>query len=250
MRSQAMRSQLWGPDRAQNYDSPDDPMFSEEVLKPTVDFLAGYAGEGAALEFAIGTGRVGVPLLRRGVPVHGIELSEPMVSVLRTKVSADKLPVTIGDMSTTTVAGEFSLVFLVFNTISNLLTQEAQVDCFHNAAAHLKPGGYFVVELGIPPLRHLVPTQTAVPFEVSKRHVGLDTFDLVTQRETSHHFTQTPNGDYRYVNSEHRYIWPSEMDLMAQLAGMHLVGRFADFTGAEFTGESTSAVSVWQVPER
>lgn len=245
-----MRSQYWTQDRVVGYDNPDLLMNSAEVLDPTVDFLADLAGSGRALEFAIGTGRVAVPLWRRGVQVHGIELSEPMVAQLRTKVDAEQIPVTFGDMSTTRVPGEFALVFLVFNTISNLLTQEAQVDCFRNAAAHLAPGGQFVIELGVPSLRFLPPGASAVPFEVSERHVGLDTYELLTQRSTSHHFTRAEDGRYRYTPSEHRFVWPSELDLMARLAGLELVQRVADFHGTPFTAESTSHVSVWRRPVR
>lgn len=243
-----MRSQYWTTEQAETYDDPDDPMFSPEVLGPTVDFLAALAGAGPALELAIGTGRVAVPLRARGVEVHGIELSEPMIAVLRTKAGPEEIPVTVGDMSTVRAPGEFTLVYLVYNTISNLLTQEAQVDCFRNAAAHLAPGGHFVIELGIPPLRQLPPGQGAVPFEVSEQHLGIDTIDPVTQRMTSHHYNRGPDGRYRHHPSEHRYVWPSELDLMARIAGLELVRRVADFTGREFTGESTSAVSVWRRP--
>ncbi|MGC0249030.1 class I SAM-dependent methyltransferase [Pseudactinotalea sp. Z1748] len=246
-----MRSQYWTEAAAAGYDHPDAPMFSAEVLDPTVGFLAelaGRAGGGRALEFAIGTGRVAVPLWRRGVEVHGIDTSEPMIARLRTKASDQDIPVTVGDMSTTRVPGEFDLVYLVYNTISNLLTQEAQVDCFRNAAAHLVPGGHFVIELGVPPLRWLPPGAAAVPFEVTERHVGLDTIDPLSQRMTSHHFTRGDDGRYRYGPSEHRYAWPAELDLMARLAGMELVERVADFHRAPFTSEATSHVSVWRRP--
>lgn len=243
-----MRSEYWTEEHARGYDQPGEPMFSPEVLGPTVDFLASLAGDGPALELAIGTGRVGVPLWRRGVEVHGIELSEPMVAQLRTKVSSEQIPVTIGDMSTQRAEGQFSLVFLVFNTIGNLLTQEAQVDCFRNAAAHLQPGGHFVVELGIPPLQWLPPGAGAVPFNVSQQHVGIDTLDPLTQRLTSHHYSRETDGRYRYASMAQRYVWPSELDLMARLAGLELVQRLADFTGAPFTAQSTSHVSVWQRP--
>lgn len=189
-----------------------------------------------------------VPLWQRGAQVRGIETSEPMIARLRTKASEQEIPVTIGDMSTTRVPGQFDLVYLVYNTFSNLLTQEAQVECFRNAAAHLVPGGHFVIELGLPPLRWLPPGAAAVPFEVTERHVGLDTIDPVTQRLTSHHYTRTDDGRYRYGPSEHRYAWPSELDLMARLAGMELVERVADFHRAPFTAESTSHVSVWRRP--
>ncbi|MFC7405430.1 class I SAM-dependent DNA methyltransferase [Georgenia alba] len=239
-------SQLWGEELARTYD--DNPtMFAPEVLGPTVDFLADLAGDGAALEFAVGTGRVGIPLARRGVPVTGIELSEPMAARLREKITADELPVTIGDMATTRVPGEFTLVYLVFNTISNLLTQDEQVECFRNAARHLAPGGRFVIELGVPPLRRLPPGQLAAPFDVSDQHLGIDTYDLVTQRCTSHHYTRRGE-TFRYWPSEHRYLWPSECDLMARIAGLELEHRYADWDRSEFTAESTSHVSVWRKP--
>lgn len=243
-----MRSQYWTTEQAQRYDNPDDRMFSPEVLGPTVDFLAALTGDGRALELAIGTGRVAVPLRARGVEVNGIELSEPMIAVLRTKVSPEEIPVTVGDMSTVCAPGTFTLAYLVYNTISNLLTQEAQVDCFRNAAAHLVPGGHFVVELGIPPLRQMPPGQGAVPFDVSDQHLGFDAVDPVTQRLTSHHYSREPDGRYRVGRSEHRYIWPAELDLMATIAGLVLVRRVADFAGHVFTAESTSAVSVWRRP--
>lgn len=170
-----MRSQYWTAEMAEHYDDPDSPMFSSAVLGPTVDFLAALAGDGPALELAIGTGRVAVPLRERGVEVHGIELSEPMIEQLRTKVRADEVPVTIGDMSLVRAPGEFTLVYLVYNTLSNLLTQEAQVDCFRNAAAHLVPGGHFVTELGVPPLRQLPVGRAALAFALDERHLGLDT---------------------------------------------------------------------------
>ena len=181
-------SDLWDAGTAARYDETSAGMFTAEVLDPTVDFLARLAGDGAALELAIGTGRVGVPLRARGVPVTGIELSAPMVEQLRRKVGEDELPVTVGDMATTRVPGAFSLVYLVYNTIGNLRTQAEQVACFRNAARHLAPGGRFVIEVGVPPLRRLPPGQAAVPFDVSERHLGFDTFDLVDQQGTSHHY--------------------------------------------------------------
>jgi len=241
-------SDVWDADRAARYDDPDDPMFSAEVLDPTVDLLAELAGGGPALEFAIGTGRVAVPLRARGVPVTGIELSEPMVAQLRTKAGPDDIPVVVGDMASTRVPGEFALVYLVFNTISNLLTQQEQVACFANAAAHLRPGGHFLVELGIPDLRSLPPGQAAYPFDVTDHHLGIDTYDLLEQRLTSNHFTRDPDGRYRRVDSHHRYAWPAELDLMAQLAGMQLVRRVADWDGTPYAADSRSAISVWQRP--
>ncbi|MFC4055528.1 class I SAM-dependent DNA methyltransferase [Actinomadura syzygii] len=224
-------------------------MSSAAVLEPTLSFLAELAGDGRALEFAIGTGRVGVPLRERGVPVAGIELSEHMAAVLRKKVDEETLPVAIGDMATTVVPGEFALVYLVYNTISNLLTQDEQVECFRNAARHLSPGGRFVIELGVPPLRFLPRGQEAVPFDVSDQHVGLDTFDLVEQILVSHHFIRDgEDGRYRRDNSRHRYAWPAELDLMARIAGLELERRVAGWDGAPFTADSTKHISVWRKP--
>lgn len=172
-----------------------------------------------------------------------------MVDQLRSKVTEDELPVTIGDMATTRVEGEFSLVFLVFNTIGNLRTQEEQVECFRNAAHHLSPGGRFVVEVGVPPLRRLVPGQVAVPSDVSDEHLGFDTYDLVTQRATSHHLNRQADGSYQRGTHNYRYVWPSELDLMAQLAGLRFERRTEDWAGAPFGSESTSHVSVWRRPE-
>ncbi|KAA1426550.1 class I SAM-dependent DNA methyltransferase [Nocardioides antri] len=241
-------SKVWSAATAARYDEEDAAMFAPEVLAPTVDLLAELAGDGPALELAIGTGRVGVPLRERGVPVTGIELSAPMAERLRAKVDEARLPVTIGDMATTVVdgAGSFSLVYLVYNTISNLLTQDEQVACFVNAARHLAPGGRFLVEVGVPPLRRLPPTQGAVPFDVSDAHVGFDTFDLATQRSTSHHFTRTADGTWRRDAGDFRYAWPAELDLMARIAGMEPEARYADWDRSPFTGESTKHVSVWR----
>lgn len=224
-------------------------MSSAAVLGPTLAFLTELAGDGRALEFAIGTGRVGVALRDRGVPVVGIELSEDMAAVLRSKVDESTLPVTIGDMATTAVPGEFALVYLVYNTITNLLTQNEQVECFHNAARHLEPGGRFVIELGVPPLRFLPPGQVAVPFDVSEQHLGFDTFDLAEQILVSHHFTlDGDDGRYRRGSSRHRYAWPAELDLMARIAGLELERRVADWDGALFTQDSAKHISVWRKP--
>ncbi len=243
-------SEVWGADTAARYDAEDRGMFAPEVLGPTVDLLAELAGDGSALEFAIGTGRVGVPLRERGVPVVGIELSEPMAAQLRAKVGEDILSVTIGDMATTVVdgAGSFALVYLVYNTISNLQTQDEQVACFVNAARHLAPGGRFVIELLLPPLRRLPPGQVAAPFDVSAEHVGLDTYELATQRCTSHHFTRTADGSWRRDAGSFRFAWPSELDLMARIAGLHPEARYADWDRSLFTDDSTKHVSVWRKP--
>jgi len=187
-----------------------------------------------------------VPLAARGVPVAGIELSAPMVQRLREKVDAQALPVVVGDMAAARVPGRFALVYLVFNTIGNLRTQDEQVDCFLNAARHLEPGGCFVVEVGVPPLRRMPPGQDAVPFDVSERHLGFDTLDVVTQQATSHHVTAVPGEPVRHGVHHFRYVWPAELDLMARLAGLTRQSRHADWHGSPFTSESESHVSVWR----
>ena len=241
-------SDLWDDATANRYDEASAEMFAPEVLEPTVQFLARLAGSGRALELAVGTGRVAVPLAARGVPVSGIELSAPMVAQLRRKADEATVPVAVGDMATTRVPGEFTLVYLVFNTLGNLRTQPEQVACFRNAARHLVPGGRFVVEIGVPSLRRLPPGQVGVPFDVSDQHVGVDTYDVVTQQAVSHHFSRQPDGSFRHGIHNYRYVWPAELDLMAQLAGLELEQRVADWHGAPFTAESTSHVSVWRKP--
>lgn len=239
-------SQVWDEETAATYDDDSADRFAPEVLGPTVDLLTELAGDGTALEMAIGTGRVAVPLRDRGVPVTGIELSAPMVARLRRKVDEARLPVVIGDMATTVVPGDFALVYLVWNSISNLRTQDEQVACFGNAARHLRVGGYFVIELWVPPLRRLPPGQTAVPMSLDDDHLVFDTYDLVDQQCTSHHYWSEPDGSVRSGAGHFRYIWPAECDLMAQLAGLELVERYADWDRSPFTGDSESHVSVWR----
>lgn len=239
-------SDLWDAETATRYDDSSAYMFAPDVLEPTVEFLARLAGDGPALELAIGTGRVAIPLAARGIGVSGIELSEPMVDQLRRKVPADELPVVVGDMATATAPGEFSLVYVVFNSIGNLRTQDEQVQCFANAARHLAPGGRFVIELWVPGIRRFPPGQTAVPFHVGEHHVGFDTYDMTTQQGTSHHYTRSDDGAVRYDASNFRYIWPAECDLMARLAGLELEQRVADWSGNPFTSDSESHISVWR----
>ena len=240
---------IWDEDTARRYDTPGTGMFAPELLAATVDRLAGLAGQGRALEFAIGTGRIGIPLAERGVDVTGIELSQPMIDQLRTKVDEATIPVVRGDMATTRVAGEFSLVYLVFNTISNLLTQAEQVECFRNAARHLRPGGRFLIELTVPGLRELPPGQQATVFAVEPGYIGLDTYDVVNQHLVSYHFEFDDGRQARLSRSPHRYVWPAELDLMAQVAGFELESRHADWVGTAFTSESRSHVSVYRLPE-
>jgi SAM-dependent methyltransferase len=231
---------------AARYDATLGHQGAPEVVERTVDLLAELARDGAALELAIGTGRVALPLAARGVPVTGIELSPDMVEQLRAKPGGDAIDVAMGDMTTTRVNGSFRLVYLVFNTIGNVETQERQVACFTNAARHLEPGGSFVVEVGVPDLRRLVPGQDAIVFAHAPGYVGYDRYvDLVDQRAVSHHFVADDAGT-REVRTPFRYVWPSELDLMARLAGLHLAHRWADWDRSPFTGNSTSHVSVWQ----
>jgi SAM-dependent methyltransferase len=242
------QDEIWDAHAAQHYDTPGTGMFAPEVLGPAVDRLATLAGGGAALELAIGTGRVAIPLHERGVPVTGIELSQPMIDQLRTK-NAD-IPVVAGDMATTFVEAGFTLVYLVFNTIANLLTQREQVECFRNAARHLEPGGRFVIELWVPELRRLPPGTPATVFTSEPGYLGVDTYDTLHQHVVSHHFTFDPDhGRAAQVGrTPHRYIWPAELDLMAQLAGFELESRDADWSGAPFTADSRSHVSVYRLP--
>jgi SAM-dependent methyltransferase len=241
-------SEVWDEETAERYDASSAEMFAPDALNPAVDFLARLAGTGPALEFAVGTGRVAIPLAARGVPVAGIELSAPMVAQLRRKADQATLPVLIGDMATTRARGEFSLVYLVWNSISNLRTQPEQVECFRNAARHLRPGGRFVIELWVPPLRRLPPGAPAVPMVIGDEHLIFDTYDLVTQQCRSHHYWRQADGSMRYGSGNFRYIWPAECDLMAQLAGLELEDRFADWHGTPFTADSQSHVSVWRKP--
>jgi SAM-dependent methyltransferase len=239
---------IWDAEVASNYDRTDAEIFAAGVLEPTVERLAGLAGPGRALEFAVGTGRVAIPLAARGVPVTGIELSEAMIARLREKADEATIPVLRGDMTTTRAPGEYSLVYLVYNTIGNLLTQAEQVECFRNAARHLVPGGRFVIELGVPELRVLPPGQPAVVFQASPGYIGLDTYDVLHQRLISHHFYFDEGRQARLVRSPHRYIWPAELDLMGELAGFGLETRHADWLGTEFTAGSPSHVSVYRLP--
>jgi SAM-dependent methyltransferase len=230
---------------AARYDDFDSEMFSSERIDPVVDLLAELAGDGRALELAIGTGRIAVPLAQRGVPVHGIELSEAMARRLRDKPGAEQIGVTIGDFTTTKVDGTFAVAYLVFNTIMNVTTQAEQVATFRNVAAHLEPGGCFVVEVGIPDLQRLPPGETSRPFDLSADHVGLDEYDVAVQGLRSHHFSLV-DGSWQYLVMPFRYVWPSELDLMAELAGMALRDRWSDWNREPFTSESRKHVSVWE----
>ncbi|MEV0226085.1 class I SAM-dependent methyltransferase [Streptomyces sp. NPDC050704] len=238
---------VFGENIAATYDESTADMFRPEAVDPAVDVLAELAGHGRALELGIGTGRIALPLARRGVPVHGIDMSRAMVARLRAKPGGDAIDVTIGDFATTRVAGTFTAAYLVFNTINNLTTQDAQVACFGNAAAHLEPGGCFVVEVGVPELRLLPPGQKAVPFHISPTRWAFDIYDVATQAMSSNYVTIV-DGRAEHQFFPFRYVWPSELDLMARLAGLRLRDRWEDWTRAPFTSESRRHVSVWEKP--
>jgi SAM-dependent methyltransferase len=237
----------FGEEIAARYDDPSDELFQPAAIEPVVDFLAALAGDGAALELGIGTGRIALPLARRGVEVHGIDLSSAMVARLRAKPGGNDIPVVIGDFATVRAGGTFSLAYLVFNTINNLTTQDAQVKGFENAAAHLRPGGHFVIEVGVPQLQRLPLGETVRAFTLTPTHVGFDEFDVANQGLISHHY-ELVDGGWRVHSIPFRYVWPSELDLMARLAGMTLVERWGDWRREPFTGDSTGHVSVWRKP--
>lgn len=241
-----MGSNIWGPEIAAVYDQTYSAGFAPSVLAPMVDRLAELAGGGPALEFALGTGRVALPLSQRGVSVYGIELSPHMVEVFRAKPGADAIPVRIGDMTTSRITGSFKLVYLVANTIMNVTTQEEQLAVFTNAATHLQPGGKFVVELIVPQLRNAPPDGLGRVFTLESDHVGIETFDdLVGQIAWSHHWMEL---DGRLVkhSAPYRYVWPAELDLMARLAGFQLQTRWADWDRAPFTSDSPGQVAVFE----
>ena len=242
-----MPEDYFGEAAAARYDQSSADMFEPAVVAPVVDVLAGLAGEGAALELGIGTGRIALPLSQRGVRVHGIDLSEAMVARLRAKPGAERIGVTVGDFATTRVDGRFSVAYLVFNTIGNLTSQDAQVACFQNAAAHLEPGGCFVIEVGIPNLRRLPPGETMRVFRASQAHWGIDEYDVANQGLTSHHF-ELVDGRFECLSIPFRYAWPAELDLMAQLAGMRLRERWSGWQREPFTSDSRKHVSVWEKP--
>jgi SAM-dependent methyltransferase len=241
-----MPEDYFGERVAERYDE-DTEMFDPAVVDPVVDFLVELVGDGAALELGIGTGRIAIPLVKRGISVHGIDLSEAMLARLRAKPGAEQIEITVGDFSTTTVEGTFSVAYLVFNTIGNLTTQTAQVACFRNVAAHLEPGGCFVIEVGIPDLQRLPPGETMRVFHASQTHWGIDEYDVANQGLTSHHF-ELVGGRFERLSIPFRYTWPAELDLMAQLGGMRLRERWSGWKREPFTSDSRKHVSVWEKP--
>lgn len=232
---------------AATYDQSSTDMFASDVVDPVIDFLADIAGDGRVLELGIGTGRIALPLSQRGVRVHGVDVSKAMVTRLQAKPGGEDIGVTIGDFATATVDESFTLAYLVYNTIGNLTTQEAQVACFRNVAAHLEPGGVFVIEVGVPELQRLSPGETFLVFHMSENRWGIDEYDVATQGLISHHF-RIGEGELARFSMPFRYVWPAELDLMAQLAGLRLRERWGGWRGEPFTAESTKHVSVWEKP--
>jgi SAM-dependent methyltransferase len=240
-----MPEDYFGERVAARYDESSADLFEPAVVDPVVDLLADLAGHGAALELGIGTGRIALPLAQRGIRVHGIDLSEAMVARLRAKPGAQQLGVTIGDFATTTVEGRFSVAYLVFNTIMNLTTQDGQIACFQNVAAQLEPGGCFLIEVMVPALQRLPPGETVRVFNLSATRLGFDEYDVASQGLISHHYSVI-DGHLDLVSMPFRDVWPSELDLMARLAGMTLRERWSGWKREPFTSDSTSHVSVWQ----
>jgi SAM-dependent methyltransferase len=230
---------------AQGYDAGSPELFEPAVVDPIVSFLADLAGDGDALEFGIGTGRIALPLSRRGVRVHGIEISEAMVERLQAEPGAAEIGVTIGDFASARVGETFRLAYLVYNTITNLTTQDEQVECFRNVAEHLDSDGCFVIEVELPPLQRLPPGETVRVFTVNPPHLGFDEIDVATQHGVSHHYW-VADGRGGVFSMPYRYVWPSELDLMARLAGMALRERWSGWNREPFTSDSTKHVSVWE----
>jgi SAM-dependent methyltransferase len=242
-----MRENYFDERVAKSYDTRNADEFDPAVVEPAVSFLADLAGAGAALELGVGTGRIALPLSARGVHVHGIELSPAMVAQLQAKPGAESIGLTIGDFATAKVDGSFKVAYLVRNTIANLTTQDEQVACFRNVAAHLEPGGCFVIELYIPALQRLPPGETFHAFDVTPTHLGIEEYDVATQIAYSHHYWVL-DGKLEFFSAPFRYVWPSELDLMARLAGMKLRERWSNWGREPFTRESRSHVSVWEKP--
>lgn len=245
-----MTENYFGEEIAARYDideADDADVSSPDATRPIVDFLADLAGEGSALEFGIGTGRIALPLAARGIEVAGIDLSEAMVARLKAKPGGEAVDVSIGDFATTRLGQGYQLVYLVYNTINNLTTQDAQVACFANAAAHLASGGYFVIEVEVPILRRLPPGQNLHAYRFTEDRWDVDEYRFATQDFVSHHYS-VRNGELVRNSIPFRYVWPEELDLMARMAGMERHGRWADWDRQPFGDESTKHVSVWRKP--
>jgi SAM-dependent methyltransferase len=240
-----MPTNYFGARVAERYDETSADMFDPAKVDPVIDFLAALASDGSALELGIGTGRIALPLAQRGIRVHGIDLSEAMVARLRAKPGSDQIDVTIGDFATTKIDGRFSVAYLVFNTIMNLTSQDEQVACFQNVAAHLQPGGCFVIEVGIPDLQRLPPGETVRAFTVTSERLGFDEYDIAVQGLISHHYW-IEDGKLEAFAAPFRYVWPAELDLMARLAGMSLRERWSGWNREPYSSDSRQHVSVWE----
>jgi SAM-dependent methyltransferase len=240
-----MPKDYFGAPVAEHYDESTAELSGPAAVDPVIDFLVDLCFDGTALELGIGTGRIALPLSQRGIRVHGIDLSEAMVARLRAKPGADRIGVSVGDFATTTVAGRFSVAYLVFNTIMNLTTQDEQIACFQNVAAHLQPGGCFVIEVMVPDLQRLPPGETVRPFTVSATRLGFDEYDVASQGLISHHY-RAVDGKLEGNSMPFRYVWPAELDLMARLAGMSLRERWRGWRHEPFTSDSRKHVSVWE----
>jgi SAM-dependent methyltransferase len=240
------QNQFVGP-IAEKYDATSAEMYEPALVEATVDFLAAQASGGTALELGIGTGRIALPLAERGIEIHGIDISADMIGQLRKKPGAEAIITTVGDFAETVVGEEFWLVYVVYNSICNLLEQSEWVQTFRNAARHLRAGGRFVMELWVPDLRRFPPGAAAMTVDFTTHHVGFDTLDVVNQRGVSHHFFINDDG-VDHVDGAFRYAWPAELDLMAEIAGMALVERWADWDRSPFTSESSKHISVWERP--
>jgi len=220
-------------------------LFDPAVVDPAVGFLAGLAGVGPVLELGIGTGRIAIPLSRRGVAVHGVDLSPAMLTQLRAQPDAGAIGVTVGDFARVTVGRTFRLAYLLRNTITNLTTQDEQIDCFRNVAAHLEPAGLFVIENYIPALQQIPPGETIRVFTRTPTHLGFEEYDVAAQIAISHHYWVI-DGELKTFSSPHRYLWPAELDLMARLAGMTLRERWTDWLRTPFTSQSRTHISLWE----
>jgi SAM-dependent methyltransferase len=240
-----MPKDYFGERVAERYDESTAELSDSATVDPVVDFLVDLSIDGTALELGIGTGRIALPLSQRGIRVHGIDLSKAMVARLRAKPAADRIGVTIGDFATTTVAQRFSVAYLVFNTIMNLTTQDEQIACFQNVAAHLQPSGCFVIEVMVPDLQRLPPGEKVRAFTVSATRLGFDEYDVASQGLISHHYWAV-DGKLEGDSTPFRYVWPAELDLMARLAGMSLRERWSGWEREPFTNDSTTHVSVWE----
>src|SRR4051794_4457606 len=228
------------------YDEHSATMFDPAVVEPAVARLAALAEGGAALEFAIGTGRIALPLSERGVRVAGIDNSEAMLARLREKPGAERIEAVVGDMAATRLDGDFSLVYLVFNTIFKLTSQDGQVACFANAARHLEPGGDFVIEARVPEVQRLGAGNTVLPWRADPTGLSFYVYDVVTQRLSGQHYYVESDGALRPSPTEMRYAWPAELDLMARVAGMRLEHRWGGWNEEPFTALSPTHVSVYR----